>query len=362
MPLARRLGPVLMAAVVAVTSLGLDAAHQTGAVVRSYVVDDAGSVVKLVIAAGEPGAGTYLPVWNGHGDALALWRLADDGTGTLTLANSYTYSTWGAPATATHNGLPDLGFRFLYVGEFDVQTDDAFGLGLLYMHARHYSPALGRFLQPDPDRSEANLYAYAANSPITEIDPDGTCFIVCAIVNAVVDTAIYLATTDSSEWSVGGIASTVVTGAVTGFVGVGILSKVAKLGAVANLASKASRAASTARAVAGRARSAVSGVLRPKVVARASTEVTSDLRSTLRAWDKGTFDSAAASLRRHYQKHGTGQGVRAYTREAQDLYWSSRSLGSPHALRAGGIGIKIRTKAAFGIYTQAGRIVTYGPR
>jgi RHS repeat-associated protein len=65
------------------------------------------------------------------------------------------------------------------VGEFDVQWDAQLGLDLAYMHARHYSPALGRFLQPDPDRSEANLYRYVANNPVTELDPDGTCFIVC---------------------------------------------------------------------------------------------------------------------------------------------------------------------------------------
>ena len=80
-------------------------------------MDDGGTIVKMVIPAGEPGAGTYLPTWNGHGDATALWRLSDDGSGTLTLANSYSYSTWGAPTTATHNGSPDLGFRFLYVGQ-----------------------------------------------------------------------------------------------------------------------------------------------------------------------------------------------------------------------------------------------------
>jgi RHS repeat-associated protein len=151
----------------------------------------------------------------------------------------YTYTTWGAPTTATHSGISDLGFRFLYVGEYDVQWDNAHNLGLTYMHARHCSPALGRFLQPDPDASEANLYAYAANSPVTEIDPDGTCFILCAIVNAVVDTAIYLATTDSSQWSVQGVATAAVTGAVTGFLGVGLISKFTKIGAVARFVSKA---------------------------------------------------------------------------------------------------------------------------
>ncbi len=165
-----------------------DSAHPSGTVVRTYVVDEDGSVVKMTIPTGETGAGTYLVTWNGHGDALALWQ-SNASTGALTLANSYIYTTWGAPSTATANGIPDLGFRYLYVGEYDVQWDNAYGLGLLYMHARHYSPALGRFLQPDPDASEANLYAYAANNPVTEIDPAGTCFIICAIINAVVDTA-----------------------------------------------------------------------------------------------------------------------------------------------------------------------------
>jgi uncharacterized protein RhaS with RHS repeats len=89
------------------------------------------------------------------------------------------------------------------------------------MHARHYSPALGRFLQPDPDGSEANLYAYAADNPVTEIDPDGTCFIVCqiivgAVIGAVVDTVTYLATTDSSKWNLGDAATAAAQGAIVG--------------------------------------------------------------------------------------------------------------------------------------------------
>jgi RHS repeat-associated protein len=214
-----------------------DAGHPSGALVRSYTVDDTGTVVKLVIPAPEPDAGTYLPVYDGHGDALNLSKL-DPVTGSLTLANSFRYESWGKPATTTHNGVGDLGFRFLYVGEFDVQWDDQLGLGLLYMHARHYSPALGRFLQPDPDRSDANLYAYAANDPLTELDPDGTCFIVCAIANALIDTGIYFATTDRSEWSLGGAAGAAATGAVTGFLGVGLLSKIGKVGALARAGSK----------------------------------------------------------------------------------------------------------------------------
>jgi uncharacterized protein RhaS with RHS repeats len=41
------------------------------------------------------------------------------------------------------------------------------------VHAHHYSPEFGRFIQPDPAAAEENLYAYAANSPTTTIDPSG---------------------------------------------------------------------------------------------------------------------------------------------------------------------------------------------
>jgi uncharacterized protein RhaS with RHS repeats len=104
------------------------------------------------------------------------------------------------------------------------------------MHARHYSPTTGRFIQPDPDRSEANLYAYAANNPVTEIDPDGTCFIVCVIIGAVIDTAVYMATTDSSNWNVGDAAGAVVSGAVESAV-----NPFAKIGKVTKLVSAAQK-------------------------------------------------------------------------------------------------------------------------
>ncbi len=107
------------------------------------------------------------------------------------------------------------------------------------MHARHYSPALGRFLQPDPDRSEANLYAYAANNPVTEMDPDGTCFIVCAIVGAAVNVAIYAATTD--DFDLAEAAGEAVVGGALGMTGVGLLAKVASGAKLLSKISKANR-------------------------------------------------------------------------------------------------------------------------
>jgi RHS repeat-associated protein len=52
-----------------------------------------------------------------------------------------------------------------------------------YMHARHYSPTVGRFLSVDPTWSSADLakpqtwnrYSYVLNNPINNTDPDGKC-------------------------------------------------------------------------------------------------------------------------------------------------------------------------------------------
>ncbi len=162
-----------------ITTTGLRYAGDTivaesvnGSLTRTYATDDAGRIMEVC----DPDCATgtvYLPTWNGHGDATGLWRQNADGT--LTLANSYTYGTWGTPTTTVAPGFADLHFRFLYVGASDVQWDASFGLGLLYMHARHYSPTLGRFLQPDPARADGNLYRYAENSPVTNSDPSGQC-------------------------------------------------------------------------------------------------------------------------------------------------------------------------------------------
>ena len=138
------------------------------------LTDESGGIVKMIIPAGQANPGTDLVVWNGHGDATGLWRITADGT--LELANSFSYGTWGEPGitagtnSATGLSYGDLGFRFLYVGRYGVQWDGAYGPPLYLMGARHYHATFGRFLQPDPSALEANLYAYAGNSPMTYVD------------------------------------------------------------------------------------------------------------------------------------------------------------------------------------------------
>ncbi|WP_417237319.1 RHS repeat-associated core domain-containing protein [Bizionia paragorgiae] len=58
---------------------------------------------------------------------------------------------------------------FRYVGVYGVEYDLA---DLYYMRARYYKPSIGRFLTQDPIWS-TNLYLYANNNPIKNIDPSG---------------------------------------------------------------------------------------------------------------------------------------------------------------------------------------------
>jgi RHS repeat-associated protein len=171
-----------------------------GTVARRFVTDESGAISKLIIPSGA-NAGTYLVTWNGHGDALNLLRVKSDGT--TELANSFTYSTWGTPTVdGTHpnsahanTAYGDLGFRYLYVGQFDVQWDNTFGLGLHYMHARHYAADLGRFMQPDPEALERDVYGYAWNNPTSRIDPEGefafvaVAFLAMRVASAVIAAA-----------------------------------------------------------------------------------------------------------------------------------------------------------------------------
>jgi RHS repeat-associated protein len=73
--------------------------------------------------------------------------------------------------------------------KFTGQWDDA-EVGVVYMNARYYSPALGRFISPDPTAihdatGDLNPYAYAVSSPLAYTDPLGLSPITASSANCV---------------------------------------------------------------------------------------------------------------------------------------------------------------------------------
>lgn len=99
----------------------------------------------------------YLP--DGLGDTVRL----TDINGAVT--DSYTYDAFGALRSQTGSTAND--FRF--TGQ---QNDYNANRGLYYLRARHYDPALGRFLQEDP-LPLLQGYPYVANNATNLIDPAG---------------------------------------------------------------------------------------------------------------------------------------------------------------------------------------------
>ena len=87
-------------------------------------------------------------------------------SGAKTTVWQATWKPWGEVQTISGTNSNNLRFPGQY---FQIET------GLHYNHHRHYDPVTGRYTQPDPLGfvDGPSVYAYAGNSPIMAIDPDG---------------------------------------------------------------------------------------------------------------------------------------------------------------------------------------------
>ena len=106
--------------------------------------------------------------WQMHlGDALGSVRQLADGNAAVTMASAY------APFGDVLSTSGDAETVFQYTGE---QVDPT---GLVYLRARHYAPASGRFLtmdawEGDPQQPLSyNPWLYVLNNPLLLVDPSG---------------------------------------------------------------------------------------------------------------------------------------------------------------------------------------------
>ena len=91
-----------------------------------------------------------------------------DATTSANITHKYQYDDFGKVLQSEEENEN----LFRYVGELGVMFEND---ALTFMRARYYDPDIGRFLSEDPIWS-TNLYPYADNNSIINVDPDGFLF------------------------------------------------------------------------------------------------------------------------------------------------------------------------------------------
>jgi len=120
-----------------------------------------------------------------HYDGLGSTVVLTDESGNLT--DRYTYTPFGEMVNS--EGSTDNNFK--YVGRFGVMTEPD---GTLFMRARFYDPATGRFLSKDPVQGSfdnpltLNEYLYASSNPMKNIDPQGEFFLESLALGMTIET------------------------------------------------------------------------------------------------------------------------------------------------------------------------------
>jgi RHS repeat-associated protein len=128
---------------------------------------------RIAGAAGDDKIGSkrkQYPIYDGHGNMICSVIRSTAGNG-YSLVNEKRYDAWGAVVQTSGAGdalaNPKEGYQGAIGHKYDAESD------LIYMRARYYEPASGRFISQDPAGDGWNWYAYCKNDPIGYVDGDG---------------------------------------------------------------------------------------------------------------------------------------------------------------------------------------------
>jgi RHS repeat-associated protein len=131
--------------------------NSAGSVVARYGYDQLGHLALV-----EEGGSTYDVVTNPNGNPLLVVNSKNGA-----IADAITYDVWGKITSETASGMIPFGFDG---GLVDPAT------GLVHLGARDYDPTTGRWTGPDPigfAGGDADLYRFAGDDPVNNIDPSG---------------------------------------------------------------------------------------------------------------------------------------------------------------------------------------------